>query len=221
MLGEIEIPLPITHLVADSIRRSIISGELTSGQKISVAEIGSLFKVSTTPVKQAFKMLQSEGLLITKPRSGTIISDFAKKSLEQTTVIRSGLEGAAAHLAALLITSEELEKLESILKRSDAAIKKNDLNSLITQNTYFHKTVREATKNSYLINLIERLISFDYSFRRSALQTLEERKLGSKEHWEVYKFIKEKNPDKAERALVEHIRRSSSVVVAKFKSMKG
>jgi DNA-binding GntR family transcriptional regulator len=215
MLDEIKIPLSISDLVSDSIRRGIISGELKAGQKISVSEMSEILKVSATPVKQAFKSLQTEGLLITKPRSGTTISDLAMMHLQFTMLIRSAVEGVAAHIAALVIADPDLKKLENILHESDRAIERNDLESLVKTNACFHKTIREVTGSSYLDNLVANLISFDYSFRRSALQTLKERELGSKEHWEVYKFIKEHNPEKAEKALSDHIRRSASTVVPK------
>jgi DNA-binding GntR family transcriptional regulator len=216
MLEEIEIPLPISDRVADSIRRCIISGEMKAGQKISVSEISDILKVSTTPVKQAFKSLQSEGLLVTLPRSGTTISDFARRNLEFTTLIRSALEGAAVYIAVLTCTPEDLKKLEEILNESDKAIERSDLDTLVENNTRFHKTILEVAGSSYLKNLIDRLISFDYSFRRSALQTLKERKLGSKEHWEVFRYIRDHKPEEAEKALVNHIRRSASVVVTKI-----
>jgi DNA-binding GntR family transcriptional regulator len=216
MLEKIKIPLPLSDLVADSIRRGIISGDLKSGQKISVNEISDILKVSATPVKQAFKSLQAEGLLITKSRSGTIVSDFARRSLELTTIIRSSLEGAAAYIAALNCSPNDLKMIEKILQESDKAIKRNDLNALIENNAQFHKNIRKVAGSSYLNNLIDRLISFDYSFRRSALQTIEERKIGSREHWEVFRCIRDHKPEKAERALVDHIRRSASVVVTKI-----
>jgi DNA-binding GntR family transcriptional regulator len=216
MLEEIKIPLPLSDLVADSIRRGIISGSLKGGQKISVNEISDMLKVSTTPVKQAFKSLQSEGLLITKPRSGTIVSDFARRSLEFITVIRSVLEGAAAHIAAINCTPDDLKILEEILRESDKAIKQNDLDTLVENNAQFHKNIRKAAGISYLSNLIDQLTSFDYSFRRSALRTIEERRLGSREHWEVFRCIRDHKPEEAEKTLVNHIRRSATVVVTKI-----
>jgi DNA-binding GntR family transcriptional regulator len=131
-------------------------------------------------------------------------------------VIRSALEGAAAHIAALVGGSDDLKKLEEILKESDRAIKQNDLNALVENNARFHKTIREITGSSYLNNLVDQLLSFDYSFRRSALKTIEERKLGSKEHWEVFRCIREHKAEAAEKALTIHIRRSAKVVVTKI-----
>jgi DNA-binding GntR family transcriptional regulator len=214
VLKKIEIPLPTSDLVADSIRRGIIYGDLKIGQKISVAEIAAILNVSATPVKQAFKMLQTEGLLLTKARSKTIISDFARQNLENIAIIRSALEGAAAYIAAQIISPGELENLEEILKEGDKAIERKDLEFLVIQNTRFHKSLREASCNNYLVNLIERLVSFDYSFRYSALQTLDERRLGRDEHWEIFANLKEHNSEGSEKALVTHIRRTAFKVVA-------
>lgn len=206
--------------VADSIRRGIITGELKVGQKISVNEICRLLEVSATPVKEAFKMLQAEGLLETKARKATTISDFAKRSLENTAIIRSALEGAAAHIAAQCISDADLAALGRILDDGDAAIERNDTDALVACNTNFHKAIREATHNTYLVLLIDRLVSFDYSFRRSALQTIEERRLGKDEHRLVFEHIRNHEPEAAEAALSSHIRRSSARVVLNLNESK-
>lgn len=220
-MDKVEIPLPMSDRVADSIRRSIISGELRGGQKISINGICGQLEVSATPVKEAFKILQAEGLLETRARKATTVSDFARRSLENTAIIRAALEGAAAHIAAQTIGEEDLAKLGAILDEGDAAIERNDTDALVACNTDFHRGIREATHNAYLILLIERLVSFDYSFRRSALQTMEERRLGKGEHRKVFEHIRNHEPEAAEAALANHIRRSSARVVEKLDGSKG
>jgi len=216
-LKKIEQPFLITDVVADNIREAILDGEIPIGSKVSVSQICAELEVSATPVKAAFKMLQAEGLLITKPRSGTYISDFARSNLENTAYIRSSLEGVAAYLATIEATDDELEEIGRILDQADEAIRKGDLDKLVSINTSFHKAIRMATHNSYLIMLIEQLVSFDFTFRKSALQSIPERKTGMREHHEVLSFMRAKEPEKAERALINHIRRSAHEVVAEHK----
>jgi len=212
-MEQIEQPFLMTDLVADEIRKAILEGEIPIGSKISVAQICSELNVSATPVKAALKMLQVEGLLVTKPRSGTYISDFAKSNMENTAYIRSALEGSAAYIATKEANDEELEHLEQILQEADAAFEKNDVEALVTLNTAFHKGLRMASHNSYLIMLIEQMVSFDFTFRKSALSTLDERKIGMTEHHEVLRQMKARNPEGAESALLKHIRRSAHEVV--------
>jgi len=212
-MERIETPLPISDQVADSIRKSIMSGELCMGQKISVSMISEKLEVSATPVKQAFKILQSEGLLETKPRSGTVISDLAYQSLSDTAILRSALEGAAAYLAAKNATDEDIRIMDEILDGSEVAIAKKDYEALVIQNAKFHRKMRQSARNSYLYVLIERLMSFDYTFRSRALSTVEEWEKGRIEHRQILNCIKRRNPEEAEAALIAHIRSTADGVV--------
>lgn len=214
-MQKIEIPLPISDQVADAIRKGVLTGEFKPGQKISVSMMCSLLNVSATPVKEAFKMLQAEGLLETIPRSGTRISDFAKRSLGDTALIRSALEGAAAFIAAQEATEEDIKGMEVILQEADQAVSEGNVDQLAALNTRFHKQLRESTHNSYLILLIDRLVSFDYTFRHTALTSISERTRGKQEHWKILQHIKDGNSEAAEAALINHIRRSSTTVVTR------
>ncbi|MDT4762716.1 GntR family transcriptional regulator [Sphaerochaeta sp. PS] len=214
-MKRIETPLPISDQVADSIRKSIMSGELGVGQKISVSSISEKLEVSATPVKQAFKILQSEGLLITKPRSGTMISDLAYQSLSDISILRSALEGAAVYLAAKNATDEDIQMMEQILDEGEEAIKNGDVVTLVKQNAQFHRKLRMSARNTYLYVLIERLMSFDYTIRSKALITDVEREKGRVEHREILNLVKQRKPEAAEAALVEHIRSTAKGVVPK------
>lgn len=212
-MNKLEISLPLSEQLANIIRKSIISGELKSGEKISVSKICSMLDVSATPVKEAFKILQVEGLLQTKPRSGTIVSDLAVTSITNTAIIRSALEGAAVNIATRCASDEELDELERLLDFCDEAIARGDIDFLVASNTKFHRKIREIAKNQYLYTLIEQLLSYDLSVRESTLVCFEERKRGSIEHREIVKTMKERKPDEAEKKMIAHIRSTANKVV--------
>jgi len=209
----IEIPMPVSAQVADAIRKEILCGNFKGGQKISAKKISSMLEVSETPVKEAFKILQAEGLLKTVPRSGTIISDFALQGLQGTAYIRSALEGVAVLLATKNASDEEIEHIGAILDQSDKAIAEKNLEDLVYINTAFHRSLREASHNQYLITLIEQLVSFDYTFRKTALSDVNSRKEGMKEHKEIFTYMKERNAQAAEQAMVHHIRKTADTLV--------
>ena len=208
-MDRIEVALPLSEQLANIIRKSIISGELKGGEKVSVSMFSRELGVSATPVKEAFKILQSEGLLTTKERSGTIISDFAANSLESMAFIRGALEGTAVNLATRASSDNDLEGLLRILDKSDDAIRNNDLETLVTVNTAFHRRIRELARNQYLYNLIEKLVSFDYTFRNSALSAFELRKKGSFEHRGIAELMIKRKLNEAEKEMVWHIRHTA------------
>ncbi len=212
-MNKVEVALPLSAQLANIIRKSIMSGEFKSGEKISVSRISTMLGVSGTPVKEAFKILQAEGLLQTKPRSGTIVSDIAVTSLKNTAIIRSALEGAAVNIAARCASDDELDELDSILDEGDAAIAREDIDALVATNTKFHRKIREIARNQYLYTLIEQLISYDLSVRESALVDMDRRKHGSREHRSIVEKMKARLPEEAENAMIKHIRTTVDKVV--------
>ena len=212
-MDKIEVSLPLSEQLANIIRKSIMTGELKGGEKVSVSRFCRQLGVSATPVKEAFKILQSEGLLVTKERSGTIISDFAANSLESMAFVRGALEGTAVNLATRVSSREDLEDLLRLPDTSDDAIRNKDLEALVTINTLFHRRLRELARNQYLYNLIEKLISFDYTFRHRALSAFEFRKKGSLEHRAIVTLMLEGKAEEAEMAMVRHIRQTAIDVV--------
>ncbi|MEA4860179.1 MAG: GntR family transcriptional regulator [Sphaerochaeta sp.] len=213
-MKKIEMSVPMSAQVADEIRKGILSGEFRAGQKISVNSLCKVLGVSATPVKEAFKILQAEGLLVVVPRSGTIISSLARDNLQNIEYIRASLEGVAVYLATKIITDEQLEALEQLLQKSTAAAEAGDIETMASCNTEFHKGLRHASRNHYLIALINQVVSVEYSFRKSALKTADERLQGMKEHYEILKQMQARDADAAEQAIIRHIRRTASHVIS-------
>lgn len=214
-MDKVEVALPLSAQLANIIRKGIMAGDFKSGEKISVSKISSMLGVSGTPVKEAFKILQAEGLLQTKPRSGTIVSDIAVTSLMSTAIIRSALEGAAVNIATRYASDSEIDELVSILDSGDFAIKENNIDVLVATNTIFHRKIREIAKNQYLYTLIEQLISYDLSVRESALADIEKRRQGSIEHRKIVEKMKQRDPEGAENEMIKHIRHTADRVVRK------
>ncbi len=217
-MKKIAVSKPISAQVADAIRKGILNGEFAAGQKISISSICSALGVSATPVKEAFKVLQAEGLLVVVPRSGTIVSSFARNNLQNIEYIRSSLEGVAVYLATQIISEDELALLESLHTQSTRASEAGDIETMMEKNSEFHKKLREASRNQYLISLINQVVSVEQSFRKSALMTVKEQNRGLKEHHEILELIKARNAEGAEQMIIQHIRRTAGIVINEFES---
>lgn len=166
--------IPIREQVADIIRKMIVNGELKADQQISEREISQMLMVSTTPVKEAFRVLQSEGLLYSIPRKGSYISKLSRKNILQTVFMRGALEGVAAFFAARNATYNEIMIMEEALNCAGELVDKAQLTSeiavrLTENNNLFHSTLRSASKNTYLVGLIDNMRSIDQSIRSVAL----------------------------------------------------
>ena len=212
--------IPIREQVADIIRKMIVNGELKADQQISEREISQMLMVSTTPVKEAFRVLQSEGLLYSIPRKGSYISKLSRKNILQTVFMRGALEGVAAFFAARNATYNEIMIMEEALNCAGELVDKAQLTSeiavrLTENNNLFHSSLRSASKNTYLVGLIDNMRSIDQSIRSVALtSTIDECIRAQKEHLAILKAVKEQNSEKAEQLTNAHVRRVGIFVLA-------
>ena len=104
--------------ILESIRDAIISGSIKPGAKVSEPELADRFGISRTPIREAFRQLESEGYLTVIPRKGAVVSAFTQKDVEEFYAIKSILEGYAARLACTRLTDKEIERAEEALLES-------------------------------------------------------------------------------------------------------
>ena len=210
---------PLRDQVADIVRGMILSGELKAGEQISERNIGQMLNVSTTPVKEAFRSLQAEGLIYTRPRRGSFVAEISIDSMLQIAFMRSSLEGVAAYYAALTITDEQVKELRSILNTSEILLASGDLEGNINEkihqyNMLFHSNIRKVCGNSYLNNQIETLRTIDYRFRKiSHMEYIEEPVAAHQEHKAILEALNDRDPVLSEQRMVSHIRRVATFVV--------
>jgi len=207
--------IPLRDQVADILRKMILRGELERGQIINERKLSQLLDVSTTPVKEALRTLQTEGLVHTLARKGSIVSDFPIESALQAVYMRSALEGVAAFFAAQNPAPDMLEKLEEILGRNQALLNSPKAAAAIGQNNLaFHETLRMMSGNSYLIKLINNMLSIDLTIGKPALGLDEnEPRRGQAEHLAIVEAVRSRNGQLAEQLMNGHIRRVATMVL--------
>lgn len=204
--------ISIRDQVADILRRHIIAGDLKADERLSERQISLQLNVSTTPVKEALRVLQSEGLTYTLPRRGTFVSSAYKEQIYQTILLRSAVDGIAAYLAAELHDDRSVRAISEPLELAGQLIEagSTDFEKISVYNDQFHEAIREATKGKQIINLGRNLRAIDNSLRKlinaGNLNAVKGRHL---EHLSILKAIKEGEADKAEHLMVQHIRTHS------------
>lgn len=217
MKNQIVEAIPLREQVANIIRKMIITGELRAGNPISERQISQELGVSTTPVKEAFRVLESEGLLYSVARKGSYISVQSRKNLMQVVFMRSSLEGVAAFFAAANAAEEDIEAMEKALCMSGKLIEKNELNQDVAEyNEQFHMRLRQAAGNDYLLSLIRNMRSIDDAVRKVAAVSDEvEPPRAQKEHLAILDAVKKHDSVLAERLMVAHIRRVGEFILDK------
>jgi DNA-binding GntR family transcriptional regulator len=209
---------PLTDIVYEKLKSSIIVGNFTPGERISERKLAEYMGISTTTIKRALNRLSVEGLVEIRPRKGTYVSRFYLSSIEEIGIIRAALEGIAAKLAATKITEEELAELRKQIGYMEMYTESGDLDKLIEANSGFHRMIRKFARNLYMSQLIKIVHSFDITVRRRALADPEEAKRGINEHRSIFQAIADRNGDFAEGLIKEHILRTSRFVVREMKA---
>jgi len=109
----------LRDIAVESIREAIIGGLFKPGEHLKERELSQAMGISTTPIKEAFRILGHEGLVVTVPRKGTYVSEVVQSSMEEILMIKANLEGLCARLAAMKITDAELQALTATLRRME------------------------------------------------------------------------------------------------------
>ena len=150
---------PITRtaksLLVENLRDDILLGELVPGQHIRLEDIAERFEISTTPVREALRELEAEGLVTIYPHRGAIITQLSPDDLLDIYEIRATLESMATLLAVPQLTDETLTHLHAIIERMDKKIE--DLVSVVKLNHNFHITLYSASGRRHLCELTNML----------------------------------------------------------------
>ena len=204
--GEIK---SLMTVVLDTIRRRILTGEFRPGQKINESEIAVNLGISRSPVREAFRILERDGLITTLPRKGSYITDISLKDLEELFEIRKILECYALDCIKKRAKKSQ-EKIQSMIKELDRnLLKKHDPLSVISG---FHYNLVELSNNSRLIELYKIL---EVSLRRYWLIYHSEngqRDISFEHHQEILNILKKGDYAGTKTLLKKHIHYVKGIV---------
>ncbi|MEM7171812.1 MAG: GntR family transcriptional regulator [Pseudomonadota bacterium] len=189
--------------VREEIRGAIQSGRYKPGERIREAEVADWLKVSRTPVREALRRLESEGLLTFESWRGVVVADLDRQQISELYAMREVLEGAAARLAARHIDEGEIELLDLLLERADETAGADELAAV---NRQFHETIYAAAHNRYLVQTLAQLRNALALLRGTTFSIPGRAAAAAEEHRVIVSAIRERDPDKAEAAARSHIR---------------
>ncbi|KKI85376.1 GntR family transcriptional regulator [Niallia circulans] len=204
----------LRELAVEKIREGIVSGYFEVGEHLKERELSKMMGISTTPIKEAFRILENEGLLVTVPRKGTFVSEYASTSIEEILLLRAAVESLCARLAAIKMSEEDVNELEQVVLIMESLHNKGDSDALIEQNSRFHQMIIASTENKMMQTILANIRSIDKAFRKRALKVEVEREVGYQEHRAIFEAIKQREPDKAEQRMKDHILRTKDNILA-------
>lgn len=132
---------PLRDVVFENLREAIVEGRLKPGQRLMEVQLAEQLGVSRTPVREAIRKLELEGLVVMLPRKGAYVANMSLKDLKDVLEIRASLEGLAASLAAERISDEDIKKLEFIIEEFNDSINESNVEALLKKDVEFHECI--------------------------------------------------------------------------------
>lgn len=190
--------------IASSLRESIINGELPPGQKLTEPELAERLGISRTPIREAFRQLESEGFLTVIPRRGAVVSTITAKEIHDFYELKSLLEGYAARVTAEKITPKDIEKLKRLNDQLKGLAEKGHVEAFFKKNEEFHNCFLQLCGNDKLIEIRDNMVNRFLGFRMATLSMPGRLMESVKQHRSIIKAFQRKDGRLAEAVVVEH-----------------
>jgi DNA-binding GntR family transcriptional regulator len=200
----------LTSLIFDKIREDILDGRYISGDKLVEIKLADELGVSRTPVREALKQLELDGLVDNIPNRGVVVKGISREDIDDILTIRLCIEGLVGQWAATRIIEEEIKELEEIYDLMEFYTAKDDVEKLFELNSRFHETLYRATKSRYLEGVLKDFQLFIKSARNNSLKSAGRPNIALDEHKAILDAMKKHDEIEARRALVNHITQSNT-----------
>lgn len=204
--------LPLRDVVFNTLREAILRGDLQPGERLMELQLADKLGVSRTPIREAIRMLEQEGLAVTVPRKGAEVAKMTLKGMEDVLEIRGALDELAVQLACERITGEQLEELKKRKQDFEISLKSGDVKLIAEADVHFHDVIYEATENPKLVNLLNNLREQIYRYRVEYIKKVENHPILIKEHNAIYHALVKRNKEDAKNSIHEHVENQATAV---------
>ena len=195
------------------LREDILNGKYKEQEELKEVAIGEELGVSRTPVREAFRQLELEGLIQIVPNKGAYVTGITAKDVKDIYMIRSSLEGMCARLATEQITAEQLEELEENVYLASFHASKGHMEQMAELDNRFHHILYEACNSMMLQNLLQDFHQYVIRIRKRTLSTKERGIASNEEHKAIMEAIKAGEPKEAEHFATIHMENAYDNIV--------
>ena len=165
--------LPLRDVVFNTLRQAILRGELKPGERLMEIQLANKLGVSRTPIREAIRKLELEGLVLMIPRKGAEVAQITEKNMQDVLEVRKALEELSVQLACERITAEQVEEMKMAAEDFRKVLKSGDVTKIAEADVKFHDIIFAATNNQRLITLLNNLREQMYRFRVEYLKQKE------------------------------------------------
>lgn len=209
--------LPLRDVVFNTLRQAILTGELKPGERLMEIHLANRLGVSRTPIREAIRKLELEGLVTMIPRKGAEVAQITEKSMNDVLEVRRAVDALCVELACDRIDSQSLEQLRIACDNFEQAVKTKDVKKIAQADVKLHDIIVQATGNQRLIQLVYNLSEQMYRYRFEYIKDASQHQHLVEEHRIIYESIVNKDKDTASRAAKMHIDNQEKAIMQQIR----
>ena len=213
--------LPLRDVVFNTLRKAILTGELRPGERLMEIHLANRLGVSRTPIREAIRKLELEGLVTMIPRRGAEVAQITEKSMKDVLEVRRALDALCAELACDRISEEEMGKLEEACAGFEKATRTGDTTAIAKADVALHDIIVSATGNRRLVQLVNNLAEQMYRYRFEYIKDESQHERLVEEHRIIYESIRAKDREAAAAAAKMHIDNQEKSVIRQIRLDSG
>lgn len=208
--------LPLRDVVFNTLRNAILTGELSPGERLMEIKLADKLGVSRTPIREAIRKLELEGLVVNTPRKGAEVANISAADLRDVLEVRKSLEILAINLACQKMTQESLDELYENIQEFKRSIDSKGATDIAYTDVSFHDIIYKSTGNNRLIQILNNIREQMYRYRLEYIKDRESWKTLVDEHMAIYEAIKNRDSEAAVRAILTHIDNQEKTICEKM-----
>ncbi len=203
--------VPLRLQAYDVLRDAILTGQLEPGEHLGEEKVCRQLGISRSPLREALRRLEADGLIRIVPRQGAIVTEITKRDVADLFVVRKALEGLVARLATENITSKELAELDRICRAMEQCIGEHNVPAVVKANSQFHEVLIQASGNKWLSSFMAGLRDHIQRVYSSSIGYLDRAPQSLAEHLEIIEALRNRNAAAAEEVATKHVQRAEEV----------
>ncbi len=203
----------------DLIREAIMDGRLRPGQRLTEEGLARDLRISRTPVREALRVLQTEGLVEWAPYQGSTVRSYAVEDIDDMYELRALLEGHAARRAAQRITRDDVTRLRESCDRLEALgdATEENVQEIVEENMLFHTLILDAAGSRRLATMVRKVIELPLVYKSYIWYSPDQKRTSEHAHRQLTHALAARDADRAELIMREHVYEARDLLMARMR----
>ena len=202
---------PIRDIAYETLKRAIITGEIPAGSRIVETVYAQKLHISRTPLREAFRKLELDGLVSCEIRRGVVVRAFTIEDIEEIFTIRNALMMLITPSIMANIKQDVIASLQDLLARMDISQKEEDAAALAVLNRQFHKTIEHVSDKKRILRVIDSQEEYIMRFSTVAIASIVRRSNAHQEHYQMLSHLIVRDQTQFDRLMQHHFEESKEV----------